>query len=45
MQVIFMLLMRHEPDLERLWNGFKEGKIEFYPEEFKSKKIEDARIH
>jgi hypothetical protein len=42
-QVIFMLLMRHEPDLERLWRGFREGRIEFYPKDFRKRKIEEAR--
>jgi hypothetical protein len=44
-QVVFMLLMQHDPDLERLWKGFKGGRIEFYPEEFKSRKIREAKIH
>ena len=38
-QVLFMLVANHKPDLERLWEGYKKGRIEFYPKEFKNEKL------
>jgi hypothetical protein len=42
-QVVYMALMRHSPDLKRLWNGFREGRIEFYPKDFRKEKLEDTK--
>ncbi|MCD4811105.1 hypothetical protein K8R14_00655 [bacterium] len=36
-QLSFMLLMRHRPDVGRLFRGFREGRIEFFPSDFKKK--------
>jgi len=38
-QLLFMIVTRHQPDLKRLSEGFKEGRIEFYPKEFKKSKM------
>jgi hypothetical protein len=38
-QLLFMVIMRHEPDFERLFKGFREGRVEFYPKDFKNDKI------
>ena len=36
-QITFMKVMGHNPDVKRLWNGFKKGRIEFFPKDFKSR--------
>ena len=38
-QLLFMVVMRHDPDLKRLFRGFREGRVEFYPKDFKKDKI------
>jgi predicted nucleotidyltransferase len=38
-QVLFMIVMRHNPDLMRLFRGFKDGRVEFYPKDFKDDKV------
>ncbi len=38
-QLLFMIIMKHEPDIARLWEGFKKGKIEFYPKGFKDEQL------
>ena len=38
-QVLFMIVMRHDPDLKRLVKGFIGGRVEFYPKDFKEDKI------
>jgi hypothetical protein len=45
LQLIFMLVTKHEPDIERLFRGFKEGKVQFYPRDFRKKKLEDIKSH
>ncbi|MCD4756569.1 hypothetical protein K8R20_03070 [bacterium] len=34
-QFVFMLLMRHRPDVRRLLRGFGKGRIEFFPRDFR----------
>ncbi|MDD3725351.1 MAG: hypothetical protein PHV83_07500, partial [Bacteroidales bacterium] len=38
-QVIFMLVSRHNPELKRLKENNKRGKIEFFPIDFKFERI------
>lgn len=38
-QFLFMVVMRHNPDIKRLFRGFKKGRVQFYPKDFKSEKI------
>ena len=35
-----MIIMNHQPDIERLIEGFKCGRIEFYPKDFKKEKLD-----
>jgi hypothetical protein len=42
-QLFFMIIMKHDPDLKRLWSGFKNGTVEFYPKNFKEEKIKGLR--
>jgi hypothetical protein len=42
-QLLFMIIMGHNPNFSRLWEGFKKGKIEFYPEGFKKDKIKEIK--
>jgi predicted nucleotidyltransferase len=42
-QLLFMIFMRHNPEVSRLWKGFKKGKVEFYPQEFKKEKLKDIK--
>jgi hypothetical protein len=43
LQLIFMIVTKHNPDLKRLFNGFKEGKVEFYPKDFREEKLKNFR--
>lgn len=43
-QLIFMIVMGHEPDLKRLLNGFRKGRVQFYPKGFKNEKIRGVKI-
>jgi len=38
-QILYMLITRHDPDIGRIWENYKRGRIEFFPKEFKMKKI------
>lgn len=38
-QIGYMTVMRHHPDFKRLWKGFREGRIEFYPKGFREEKL------
>jgi len=40
-QLFFMILSHHEPEIKRLKMNSKVGKIEFFPKDFKAKKIEE----
>lgn len=40
-QVLFMILSNHKPEIRRLRRNSKIGKIEFFPKDFKAKKIEE----
>jgi hypothetical protein len=42
-QIIYMFVMRHNPDFKRLWEGFKNGRIEFYPEHFREEKLKSIK--
>lgn len=37
--VIYMTILKHNPNYSRIWKNFKKGKIEFYPEHFKEEKL------
>lgn len=41
LQLFFMILSHHEPEIKRLKMNSKVGKIEFFPKDFKAKKIEE----
>jgi len=45
LQLIFMLVTKHEPDIGRLFRGFKEGKVQFYPKDFRKDKLGDIKSH
>jgi hypothetical protein len=38
-----MIAMQHKPEISRLWKGFKKGRVEFYPREFKKEKLKDIK--
>ncbi len=40
LQLIFMLLSKHSPEVRRLKTNFKRGRIEFFPEDYKVKRME-----
>lgn len=42
-QLLFMILRKHEPDLKRLFNNFKKGRIQFYPKDFRDEKLKEFR--
>lgn len=42
-QLLFMIITRHEPDFNRLFKGFRKGRVEFYPKDFKGKKLEKVK--
>ena len=35
LQVLFMIISLHRPELGRLWNNYKRGRVEFFPPNFK----------
>lgn len=41
LQLIYMQLARHRPDLERIRENSKKGRIEFFPKKFRERKIKD----
>lgn len=40
-ELSFMILMKHQPDYKRLWEGLIKGRIEFFPKGFKEDKMGD----
>lgn len=42
-QICYMIIMGHQPDLKRLCKGFREGRIEFYPKDFREKKLKNTK--
>lgn len=40
LQISFMYISNHKPDVKRIIRNYKNGKIEFFEEDFKKKKIE-----
>lgn len=40
LQVVYMSIMKHSPDYKRLWKGFINGRIEFFPKDFRKNKVE-----
>lgn len=40
LQLIFMIITNHGPEIPRLKSNFKEGRIEFFPVDYKEKRIE-----
>lgn len=42
-QVAYMYLMGHQPDGSRLLKGFKQGRIQFYPKDFREKKLKEFK--
>ncbi|MGI6484080.1 MAG: hypothetical protein ACOX0R_00440 [Candidatus Dojkabacteria bacterium] len=41
LQLIYMKLARHRPDLQRIQKNSKKGRIEFFPKKFRERKIEN----
>jgi len=41
MQFVYMFIRNHKPDVKRLFEGFKKGRVEFYPKSFKEKKLKN----
>jgi len=40
-QLLYMFLMRHKPDLNRMYKNNKLGRIEFFPKDFQSEKLKE----
>jgi len=40
-QLIFMIITKHSPEIPRLKENFKRGRIEFFPRDYKGKRMED----
>lgn len=40
-QLIFMILSKHSPEIPRLKENFKRGRIEFFPVDYKEKRMEN----
>jgi len=41
LQISFMYISNHKPDLKRIKRNYKKGRIEFFEEDFKKEKLED----
>lgn len=41
LQVLFMIISLHRPELRRLWNNYKRGRVEFFPGDFRKEKIQE----
>lgn len=41
LQLLFMILSKHSPEIDRLKSNFKKGKIEFFLEDYKKEKMEE----
>ena len=39
LQILYMLITRHDPDIGRIRENYQKGRIEFFPKDFKMKKI------
>ncbi|HAM96791.1 MAG: hypothetical protein UR96_C0027G0008 [candidate division WS6 bacterium GW2011_GWC1_36_11] len=39
-QLVFMILSKHSPEIPRLKENFKRGRIEFFPRDYKEKRME-----
>jgi len=35
LQLLFMIVSSHRPEMDRLWSNYKRGRIEFFPRNFK----------
>ena len=44
-QLLFMLLSKHNPDIRRLFKGFREGRVQFYPKDFRKEKLDSIKSH
>lgn len=44
-QLVYMIAMNHRPDISRLLKGFKKGRVEFYPKDFKLEKLRNLKSH
>ncbi len=44
-QVLYMLLLRHKPEIKRLVRSYRKGRIEFYKSDFRPKKLEKFYIN
>jgi len=41
LQLLFMIVSSHRPEIGRLWSNYKRGRIEFFPRDYKEKRMED----
>jgi hypothetical protein len=41
LQILFMIFTNHDPDIKRLFVGFREGRVQFYPKGFKEEKLKN----
>ena len=41
LQILFMVISLHRPELGRLWNNYKRGRVEFFPGGFRKEKIQE----
>mgnify|MGYP001256825934 CR=1 FL=1 len=41
LQILFMIISLHRPEIGRLWSNYKRGRIEFFPGGFRKEKIQE----
>lgn len=41
-QILFMFIANHKPNLPRILKSYKEGRIEFFPQDFKTRVLTDS---
>lgn len=40
-QLLYMYIAKHDPDINRIWNNYKRGRIEFFPKGFREEKLKE----
>ena len=40
-QLSYMYIAKHDPDMNRIWNNYKRGRIEFFPKDFREEKLKE----
>lgn len=41
LQVLYMIITKHDPDLRRIFASYRSGRVEFYPSDFRNKKLKE----